>query len=82
VTSRWCFAEDTLLSRPDRRRGRLNPKAKLWPGQLGFYPALLPQRWYQLHTASRPNPVDVWVETAHGMIRVQRVDAEIRGEPA
>ena len=76
------IAEDLLVSQPDRRRARINPVAKLWPGRLGFYPTLLPQMWYALHTAGSPQPLDVWLETAHGLTRVKRVDVEIRGTPA
>jgi hypothetical protein len=71
---------DARAGRADRRRERLHPIAKLWPGTLGFYPSLLPQKWYELHTSAPPDPHYVWLETAHGLRRVKRLDVELRGE--
>lgn len=68
------------MNRPDRRRARISPKGKLWPGRVALYPPLLPHAWYPLHTAGGSDPVFVWLETAHGMVRVLRADVELRGE--
>lgn len=74
----WCTGNGQA-SQPDRRRVRMAPKGRLWPGWRGCYPALLPDPWYPLHTASDPDPEYVWLQTAHGMTRVQRVHVELRG---
>lgn len=68
--------------RPERRRARLAPRGKLWPGRLTLYPALLPHPWYPLQTAVEPHPTYVWLRTAHGMTRVRRSDVELRGMPS
>jgi hypothetical protein len=70
----------TGLNRPERRRARIGPKAKLWPGSVGRYPALQPHAWYPMHITAGSDPAFVWLQTAHGMTRVHRVDVEIRGE--
>lgn len=74
----WWMA-DALLNWADRRRARISPIGKLWPSRRGLYPALLGHVWYRLHTPSKPDPLYVWLETAHGMTRVQRADVELRG---
>ena len=72
---------EALVSRLERRRARSDPRGKLWPGRIAFYPGLLPHPWYRLHTAAGSDPVYVWLETAYGMTRVHRADVEIRGRP-
>jgi hypothetical protein len=66
---------------PDRRASRVAPQARLRPGWLGFYPTILPDKWYPLHTADGNHPVYVWLETSHGITRVQRGDVEVRDAP-
>jgi len=65
----------------DRRLSRVAPQARLRPGWLGFYPTILPDAWYPLHTAHGNYPTYVWLETSHGIIRVQRSDVELRDAP-
>jgi hypothetical protein len=62
----------------ERRQSRVAPQARLRPGWLGFYPAVLPDLWYPLHTAQGSHSTYVWLETSHGITRVQREDVEIR----
>lgn len=66
---------------PDRRVSRVAPHARLRPGWLGFYPTILPDTWYALHTAQGNHPVYLWLETSHGITRVQRTDVELRDTP-
>jgi hypothetical protein len=65
----------------DRRVSRVAPQARLRPGWLGFYPTILPDAWYPLHTAHGNYPTYIWLETSHGIIRVQRSDVELRDAP-
>jgi hypothetical protein len=65
----------------ERRVSRAAPIGRLRPGWLGFYPMLLPEVWYPLHTALGNDPVYVWLETSHGITRVQRSDVELRDGP-
>jgi hypothetical protein len=65
----------------DRRVSRLAPQGRLRPGWLGFYPTILPDSWYPLHTAHGNHPAYVWLETTHGITRVQRSDVELRDGP-
>jgi hypothetical protein len=65
----------------DRRVSRVAPQARLRPGWLGFYPTILPDAWYPLHIAHGNYPTYVWLETSHGIIRVQRSDVEVRDAP-
>jgi hypothetical protein len=65
----------------DRRVSRVAPQARLRQGWLGFYPTLLPETWYPLHTGHGNHPVYVWLETSHGITRVQRGDLDIRDAP-
>ncbi len=62
----------------DRRISRVAPQARLRPGWLGFYPTILPDSWYPLYTAHGNYPTYVWLETSHGITRVQRSDVEVR----
>ena len=57
------------------------PQARLRPGWLGFYPTILPDVWYSLHTNQGNHPVYVYLETSHGITRVQRTDLEFRDVP-
>lgn len=66
------------MDRPERRISRLAPRARLRPGWLGFYPTLLPDMWYSLHTGGGNHPSYLWLETSHGITRVQRSDVEVR----
>lgn len=66
------------MEKTDRRVSRVAPRARLRPGWLGFYPTLLPEAWYPLHTASGSHATYVWLETSHGITRVQRSDVEVR----
>lgn len=66
------------MEREERRISRTSPLARLRPGWLGFYPTILPDVWYRLHTASGSHPSYVWLETTHGITRVQRADVEFR----
>jgi hypothetical protein len=63
---------------PDRRKSRIAPQARLRPGWLGFYPTVLPDLWYPLHTGQGNHSAYVWLETSHGITRVQREDVELR----
>ena len=63
---------------PDRRVSRLAPQARLRPGWLGFYPTILPGSWYPLYAAHGSHSAYVWLETTHGITRVQRTDVEFR----
>lgn len=65
----------------DRRVSRVAPHARLRPGWLGFYPSIVPDAWYPLHTAQGNSSTYVWLETSHGIIRVQRTDVEICDAP-
>ena len=65
----------------DRRLSRVAPQARLRPGWLGFYPTILPDAWYPLHTAHGNYRTYVWLEASHGIVRVQRSDVEIRDAP-
>lgn len=69
------------LSSPDRRISRIAPAARLRAGWLGHNPQLVPGVWYRLHLAEPPLPAHVWLETAHGIVRVLRSDVEIRDSP-
>jgi hypothetical protein len=71
----------TTMEGSDRRLSRAAPEARLRPGWLGFYPTILPEAWYPLHTAHGNYPAYVWLETSHGIIRVQRSDVELRDAP-
>lgn len=66
--------------RPDRRRPRTAPQARLWPGRQAFYPALYPWAWYRLYAEAPRNAEHLWLETAHGLTRVCRADVELRAE--
>ena len=66
------------VDRPDRRVSRQAPRARLRPGWLGFYPTLLPENWYPLHTGGGNHASYLWLETSHGITRVQRSDVEVR----
>jgi hypothetical protein len=66
---------------PERRQSRVAPAARLRPGWLGHYPQLGPDLWYPLHLAQPSHPTHVWLETAHGIVRVMRSDVEIHGSP-
>jgi hypothetical protein len=66
------------LGWPDRRRPRNAPRARLWVGSRGRYPALYPSTWYPLHDSGPRDATYLWLQTAHGMIRVERRDVEIR----
>ena len=72
----------TGLDRPERRRARVNPKGKLWPGSGARYPALQPQAWYPIHITAGCDPAFVWLQTAQGLTRVHRVDVELHGDSA
>lgn len=65
----------------DRRISRVAPQARLRPGWLGFYPTILPDVWYSLHETSGNHPTYMWLETGHGITRVQRSDVEVRDAP-
>jgi hypothetical protein len=69
------------MDRPERRISRVSPRARLRPGWLGFYPTILPDVWYPLYTDHGNHPVYVWLETSHGIVRVQRTDVELRDAP-
>lgn len=75
---RWVT---TAVDRPDRRISREAPRARLRPGWLGFYPTLLPEQWYPLHTEGENHPSYLWLETSHGITRVQRSDVEVKSGP-
>ena len=66
------------MDRPERRVSRAAPRARLRPGWLGFYPSLLPEIWSSLHTGGGTHPSYLWLETSHGITRVQRADVEVR----
>jgi hypothetical protein len=66
------------VDQPDRRVSRQAPRARLRPGWLGFYPTLLPEIWYRLHTGGGNHASYLWLETSHGITRVQRSDVEVR----
>jgi hypothetical protein len=70
----------TAMDRPERRRARVNPRAKLLPGSMGRYPALQPRAWYPMYITAGAHPAFVWLQTAHGPTRVHRVDVELQGE--
>jgi hypothetical protein len=63
---------------PDRRRARVAPKARLWPGRRTCYPGLYLSAWYPVHTAGPRDAEYIWLQTAHGLTRVHRLDVEIR----
>jgi hypothetical protein len=65
----------------DRRVSRVAPQGRLRQGWLGFYPTIRPEVWYPLHTAQGNHPIYVWLETSHGITRVQRTDVELRDGP-
>ena len=65
----------------DRRNSRVAPQGRLRQGWLGFYPTILPEVWYPLHAAQGNHPIYVWLETSHGITRVQRTDVELRDAP-
>lgn len=69
------------VERPERRISRAAPSARLRPGWLGFYPTLLPDAWYPLHVEGASHPSYVWLQTSHGITRVQRSDVEVRDAP-
>jgi hypothetical protein len=69
----------TGMDRPERRRARTNPKARLLPGSAGRYPALVVHAWYPIHVTAGPDPAFVWLQTAHGLTRAHRVDVELQG---
>jgi hypothetical protein len=66
---------------PDRRRARIAPKARLWPGRQTGYPALYPSAWYPLYTEGPRAAEYIWLRTAHGLTRVRRLDVELRADP-
>jgi hypothetical protein len=68
------------MDRPERRRARANPRAKLLPGTTGRYPALQRRAWYPMYITAGADPAFVWLQTAHGVTRVHRVDVELQGE--
>jgi hypothetical protein len=74
---RWKGAEGENVDRPERRISRAAPRARLRPGWLGFYPTLLPDTWYPLYTGGGNHPSYLWLETSHGITRVQRSDVEV-----
>jgi hypothetical protein len=63
---------------PDRRRARVAPKARLWPGRRARYPALYPSAWYPVDTVGPRAAEYIWLQTTHGLARVDRLDVEIR----
>ncbi len=65
----------------ERRISRVAPQARLRPGWLGFYPTIQPDVWYSLHMASGNHATYVWLQTSHGITRVQRSDVEVRDAP-
>jgi hypothetical protein len=69
------------VERADRRISRAAPQARLRPGWLGFYPTLLPDTWYALHAESGSHASYLWLETSHGITRVQRSDVEVSQGP-
>ena len=66
---------------PERRVSRVAPRGRLRQGWLGFYPTILPDVWYRLYTTEGNQPAYVWLETSHGIIRVQRTDVELQDAP-
>jgi hypothetical protein len=63
---------------PDRRRARVAPKARLWPGRRACYPGLYLSAWYPVYTAGPRDAEYIWLQTTHGLTRVHRLDVEIR----
>jgi hypothetical protein len=63
---------------PDRRRARVAPKARLWPGRRARYPALYSSAWYPVYPAGPRVAEYIWLQTTHGLTRVRRLDVEIR----
>ena len=41
---------------PDRCRPRSAPRARLWPGSRGRYPALYPSAWYPVYLLAPRDP--------------------------
>ena len=70
-----------MFEGPDRRVSRVAPRGRLRQGWLGFYPTIRPEVWYPLHTEQRNHPIYIWLETSHGITRVQRTDVELRDGP-
>jgi hypothetical protein len=66
------------LGRPDRRRPRKTPRARLWPGHRLQYPALSPSAWYPVYAEAPRIATHVWLRTAHGLIRVERAHVEVQ----
>ena len=71
-------AQIPFMHRPDRRVSRVAPQGRLRPGWLGFYPTIQPGVWYSLYTEHGNHAAYVWLETSHGITRVQRDDVELR----
>jgi hypothetical protein len=65
------------LGWPDRRRPRDAPRARLWAGGRGRYPGLYPSIWYLVYDSVPRDARYLWLQTAHGMTRVERRDVEI-----
>jgi hypothetical protein len=70
------------LGWPDRRRLASAPRARLWPGSRGRYPALYPSAWYVVYGAAPRDARYLWLRTAHGLIRVERQDVELHSAGA
>jgi hypothetical protein len=77
-TARLGAERRSIVDRPERRVSRDAPRARLRAGWLGFYPTLLPDTWYALHTEGGNHPSYLWLETSHGITRVQRSDLEVK----
>jgi hypothetical protein len=75
-TSGWWISIG-FTSRPDYRRARAAPEARLLPGLERVYPTLSLNRWYPLHTNGAPHPLYLWVDTPHGLTRVLREHVEL-----
>ena len=65
------------LGWPDRRRLRSDPRARLWPGSRGRYPALHPAAWYPVYLLAPRDSRFLWLRTARGLTRVERRDVEL-----
>ena len=65
------------MGRPDRRGAQQAPQARVYPGRQRHYPALNPRSWYPLAEVPREAEY-VRLQTAHGLMRVRRLDVEVR----
>ena len=61
---------------PDRRRARVAPKARLWPGRRACYPALYSSAWYPVYTAGPSAAEYIWLQTTRGLTRVHRLESK------